>query len=92
MPPTFEFDPEKDVANRDKHGLSLARIRGAVWPPDLAAKDERRDYGEERWYGFVRIDERIHVAIFTYRGDVVRVISLRKANLREVGLYNEQRS
>jgi uncharacterized DUF497 family protein len=92
MSPTFEFDPQKDAANQAKHGLSLARIRDAVWPPDLAARDARRDYGEVRWYAFLRLDERVHVAIFTYRGDVVRVISLRKANPREVELYNEQLS
>jgi hypothetical protein len=49
MPPVFEFDPAKDAANLAKHGLSLALIREAVWPPDLVAEDNRRDYGEARW-------------------------------------------
>ena len=92
MPPDFEFDATKDVSNLAKHGLSLALIRRAVWPPDLVAEDNRRDYGETRWYGFVRLDGRIHVTIFTIRGSVVRVISLRKANLREVRRYHDQLS
>jgi uncharacterized DUF497 family protein len=50
MPPTFEFDPEKDAANQAKHGLSLERIRDAAWPPEFVAEDARRDYREERWY------------------------------------------
>jgi uncharacterized DUF497 family protein len=92
MPPIFEFDPAKDAANLAKHGLSLALIREAVWPPDLVAEDDRRDYGEVRWYGFIRLGGRIHVTVFTIRGSVVRVISLRKANLREVRRYNDQLS
>jgi hypothetical protein len=44
MPPTFEFDPAKDAANLEKHGLSLALIQRAIWPPDLAAQDNRRDW------------------------------------------------
>ncbi len=92
MSPVFEFDPAKDAANQAKHGLSLAQIRLAIWPPDLAAEDNRRDYGEQRWYGFIRLDGRIHVTVFTIRGAVVRVISLRKANLREVRRYHDQLS
>ncbi len=92
MPPTFEFDPEKDTANHAKHGLSLARIRDAVWPPEFVAEDARRDYAENRWYAYVQLDKRIHVVIFTLRGASVRVISLRKANQREVRRYNDQLS
>ena len=32
---------------------------------------------------FGKIDARLHVAVITYRGDNVRVISLRRANKRE---------
>lgn len=92
MPPTFEFDPEKDAANQAKHGLSLERIRDAAWPPEFVAEDARRDYREERWYAYVELDDRIHVVIFTLRGPIVRVISLRKANRREVRRYNDRLS
>ena len=92
MPPTFEFDALKDAANQAKHGLSLARIRDAIWPPEFVAEDARRDYAEKRWYAYVLLDDRIHVVIFTLRGAIVRVISLRKANRREVRRYHDRLS
>jgi len=90
MPQTFVFDPEKDATTKGKHGLSLARIRDATWPPDFVAEDARRDYAEQRWYAYVELDDRIHVVIFTLRGTIVRVISLR--NRREVRRYNDRLS
>lgn len=40
-------------------------------------------YGERRVTMFGDIDDRLHVAVIMYRGDEMRVISLRRANKRE---------
>lgn len=81
------FDPAKDAANQAKHGISLAEARWMDWENALIQRDARRDYGEERRQGYARLAGRLYVAVFTLRGAVMRVISLRKANAREREKY-----
>ena len=85
-----EFDPTKDAANITKHGVSLALARHIKWNNVLCMPDRRRDYGEMREIGFAVIDRRLHVVVFVQRGEVIRIISLRKANRREVKLYDDK--
>lgn len=86
------FDPGKDASNREKHGLSLAAAEDADWTAAFVALDDRRDYGELRWYAYLPIDGRVHVAVYTERGDATWMISLRRANPREVRKYDELRN
>ncbi|MBN9406807.1 MAG: BrnT family toxin [Burkholderiales bacterium] len=85
----IEFDQAKDAANVAKHGVSMALAERICWPDVLCMPDNRRDYGELREIGFAVIDERLYVVVFVQRGEVMRIISLRKANRREVKLYDE---
>ena len=65
----IEFDSEKDRANRQKHGLSLA---AAVEMDLLAAQvipDDRHDYGEARFRAYGWIGGRLHMLAFTMRGE-----------------------
>lgn len=50
-------------------------------------EDRRRDYGERRYQAMGPIDGRLHVLVFTPRAGAIHVISLRKANDRELRLY-----
>ncbi|MBV6274193.1 BrnT family toxin [Alcaligenaceae bacterium CGII-47] len=50
----------------------------------------RRDYGELREIGYGVIQRRLYCVVFTLRGERIHVISLRKANSREVQSYVEQ--
>lgn len=86
---TVSFDPAKDAINRAKHGLSLAEAEQGDWTAAFIALDDRRDYGELRWYAYLPIDGRVHVVVYTERDDVTRIISLRRANPREVAKYDE---
>jgi uncharacterized DUF497 family protein len=52
--------------------------------------DLRYAYGESRFQALGLIGGRLHMLVFTMRGDVLRVISLRKANPREVRRHDEQ--
>lgn len=87
MTVNITFDPAKDALNRTKHGVSLALASGLEWDMLLATADTRRHYGEHRLIGFAPIDNRVYCVVFTDRGDERRVISLRKANRREVMRY-----
>ena len=77
----IDYDIAKDAANIAKHGLSLACFEEMEILS--FAEDARRAYGETRFTVVGTIKGRLHVAIVTLRGEVTRVISLRKANKRE---------
>ena len=88
-----EFDTAKDGGNVDKHGVSLALASHLDWESVLARRDNRRDYGEPREIGYGLIGRRLFCVVFVQLGpDRCRVISLRKANSREVGAYEEIRN
>lgn len=86
----IEFDPGKDIANRRKHGLSLTEAERMDFDTAIYAPDNRYDYGEDRTWALGLIGGRLHMLVFTMRGDMLRVISLRKANPREVRRYDEE--
>ncbi len=50
----------------------------------LVVEDNRKNYPERRFIGYNTIDGRLMVVVFCYpAGDEIRIISLRKANVRE---------
>ncbi len=81
------YDPTKDAANQSKHGVSLALAAQLEWDTLWAERDTRHAYGEVRMIGYALIDARLYCVVFTDRGDERRIISLRKANPREVRRY-----
>lgn len=83
----FEFDPAKDESNLEKHGLSLPDAYGFEWTSAVVREDTREPYAEPRYEAKGYIGERLHVMVFCLRSNAVRVISLRKANPREVKSY-----
>lgn len=83
----IEWDKSKNQANIIKHGVSFESIVGFEWDVAIFQEDTRKNYGEKRQASQSFIDGRLHVLIFTMRGDVMRIISLRKANKREMRDY-----
>lgn len=82
-------DQAKSATNERKHGVSLALAEAINWPSVWCAPDDRKDYGELREIGYAAIDARLYCVVFTQRGETFRVISLRKANNREIERYEE---
>jgi uncharacterized DUF497 family protein len=83
------FDPVKDAINPAEHGLSLAEAEAIDWETLWALEDRRLDYGEVRMLGFAYIGLRLYCGVYTDRDETRRIISLRKANSREVARYAE---
>ncbi|MEP1705412.1 MAG: BrnT family toxin, partial [Marinobacter sp.] len=71
-------------------GVSLADAALLEWEWVWATEDVRGDYGERRMIGYAPIGSRVYCVVFTKRGEARRVISLRKANRREVRLYADK--
>ena len=83
----IEWDEEKDAQNRAKHGVGLGDAVLLDWAVGREIVDGRMDYGEDRIVRYAKIDDRLHVCIYTLRGNTRRIISLRKANNREILNY-----
>lgn len=81
------FDPEKDRENRIKHGFSLGDVIYMDWSEVSEAPDIRFDYGERRMLGYGMLDSNLMCVVFVDRGLERRIISFRRANLREVKRY-----
>jgi len=84
----FEFDPAKSAANKAKHGIDFDEGQ-ALW------RDERRmevpsraSIDEPRWLVIGRIGGKCWSAIVTYRGERVRIISIRRARETEEAAYD----
>ena len=83
------FDPAKDKVNRAKHGVSLALAEILFAGPHVSVVDDRFDYGEVREVALGLINDRLFVCVYADQNAERRVISLRKANKREVKRYGE---
>lgn len=87
---SYEWDPEKAAANQRKHGIDFANA-GGVFDDDRALTIRDLDSDREDRFVTVGMDRRarILVVVFTLRGELVRLISARKANNWERRQYEE---
>lgn len=85
------FDPKKDAVNQHKHGVSLSAASVLAWDEALSWEDDRGDYGERRMCALLPLEDRLYFVVYVDRPSAApgerRIISLRKANLREVHRY-----
>jgi uncharacterized protein len=85
----IEFDPVKDIANQLKHGVSLSLAGVLDWEAALVWIDGRFDYVELRIVALAPKTGIVYYVAFVDRGEARRIISLRRANRREVKHYAE---
>ena len=85
----ISFDPVKSRKNEVLRGLGFDRVAGFDFASALFRVDDRRDYGEVRWQALGCRSGRVHSLVFTETATGIRVISFRKANIREVRRYDE---
>ena len=71
----FEWDPAKDRANQDKHGVSFSEAQYAFADPHrVIAQDLAHSQAEERFYCFGMVGGGVLTVRFTYREEVIRII------------------
>jgi uncharacterized protein len=83
----FEFDPAKNERNIKERGISFALSAEFDWTTALVLRSDRT--GEARYMAVGEIEGRLHVLVYTKRGQALRIISLRRANSREVKRYEK---
>ena len=86
----ISFDPKKDEQTREARGFSLAVGAEVISNAVATIFDDRRDYGEDRFVAFGYVGDRLFVCVFTMRDITYHIISVRKANDREVARYGRR--
>ncbi len=86
----LEWDEGKRAATIRTRGLDFAHLVRFDWTTAVDILDDRTDYGEERRVATGPLDGRLVVVAYTLRADTVRIISLRKANIREQRRYAQR--
>ena len=81
------YDPAKNQRNIESRGLSFDQVAEFEFSTALIHVDERLDYFETRYVALGFLQGRLHVLCFAEAPDGIRVISFRKANVREVSRY-----
>ncbi len=88
----IEYDERKNAQNISKHGISFERVVELDWINSIILEDDRLDYGEIRNIGYVMLNNRLHILIWTWRNRMMRPISFRKANMRERKFYEKEQN
>jgi len=83
----YEWDDTKRKVNLARHGIDFAAIKSFEWEDATIFEDQRKDYNEKRMVAYGYIKGRLVAVVYTERKTTSRIISLRKANSREVKRY-----
>lgn len=80
----YEWDEAKRQETIDLRGIDFADVQGFDWSTARVTEDTRKTYAEPRFQAFGLIGGRLHMVVFTPRKGAIRIISMRKANKREI--------
>ncbi len=82
----FEYDINKSRSNKTKHGIDFEEAKELFNDPFMI-EIPARTVGEKRYLVVGKIGTKHWSAIITYRGEKIRIISVRKSRKEEVALY-----
>jgi len=85
----FEYDPEKSIANKTKHGIDFEEAK-VLWADEFAVMQTARSDTEPRFVVIGRIGNTIWAAFITFRRGNVRMISVRRARKQEIDDYEQE--
>jgi len=86
----FEWDENKNVENIKKHGVNFEEAELAFQDENaVELYDELNSDGEIRYQIFALSPNRLLFVAFTVRKEIIRIIPARKANRKQVKIYNE---
>ena len=82
----FEYDPRKSQSNREKHGIDFEEAQ-ALWADVDRLEIPAKTLDEPRYLVIGKISDKHWSAVITYRGENVRIISVRRSRAEEIELY-----
>ena len=83
----FEWNAKKNQANIEKHGIDFEFAKEIFAGIRLSKRDNRKDYGEDRFLALGLFDQFVLLAVYTQRDQKIRLISVRRANAQERRIY-----
>ena len=83
----FEYDEKKSNSNREKHGIDFEEAMLLWNDRDLLEIPAKTVQDENRYLVIGKIEKKHWSAVITYRGDSVRIISVRRSREEEVQWY-----
>ena len=86
----IQYDMDKDTENQRERGRPFAAAEFLFDGPFIEEHDARGDYGESRFVAsgpIAQFGHRVFVVVYTWRANMRRIISFRKANDREIREY-----
>ncbi len=86
----FEFDPRKSEANKLKHGIDFEEAQ-RLWDDARRVDAHVRWMDEPRWISVGVINGKSWTAVWTKRGEAIRIISVRRARQDEIAGYEGRR-
>ncbi|HEX7046338.1 MAG TPA: BrnT family toxin [Gammaproteobacteria bacterium] len=85
----FEFDPRKSERNLAKHGIDFIAAK-QLWGDSKLLEVPARTEDESRFVVIGQVDGKHWSAVITYRGERIRIISVRRSRAEEVALHESQ--
>ena len=82
----FEYDENKSNSNQEKHGIDFLDAQKLWLDPDVIEIEANCEI-EPRYLVVGKVKEKHWSAVITYRGDNIRIISVRRSRETEVKLY-----
>ena len=82
----FEFDPKKSRVNEERHGVDLEWAQG-LWDVAHVVIPSKNVIGESRFLILAKISKKCYVAVFTIRGEAIRLITCHRADRRMERIY-----
>lgn len=89
---TFEFDKNKNIINKIKHGIDFIEAQELWEDPYSFEISSPQSEDEERYLILGCIQSKLFTAIITYREDKIRIISVRRSREKEIKLYESIRA
>ena len=86
----LSFDTAKSERNIEERGMSFEQAADFDFTTALYWLDTKKNYSEQRVVALGMLNGRVHSLVFTETSTGIRVISLRKANSREVKRYEQE--
>ena len=82
----FEFDLVKSMSNLEKHGINFEDAKN-LWRDPKVLIVKAKGISEPRWIAMARVEQKYWSAVFTFRGERIRIISVRRSRAKEIALY-----
>ncbi len=83
----FEFDPRKSESSKAKHGIDFVEAQ-VLWK-SRHVRLNAKEALEKRYMVIGTIGAEHWSAIITYRGAIIRIISVRKSTSGEIDTYEK---